>query len=160
RAALNPGRTVADDPVELVAQFPNDGRDAILGQGILVLSLRRGEQPKAFQAFVAYECLGKLRNALYDIDEVENDTALGTHHQIEIAQADVKVDHHDLLPRERQRGTQSGGCRCLADTAFTGRHHNYLRHILPLPTVKAWSTSPAGLERIHSTRRPPVHRFR
>jgi len=39
------------------------------------------------------------------------DPALGPHHEIEIAQADVEVDHNDRLSALRQRSAQ-GSSRC------------------------------------------------
>ena len=40
-AALDPGRTVADDPVEFLPQLVNDFGDAVFGQRVLVAGLRR-----------------------------------------------------------------------------------------------------------------------
>ena len=43
-AALDAGRAVADDPVELCAQLFDDARDAVFGEGVLVAGLRRRQK--------------------------------------------------------------------------------------------------------------------
>ncbi|MGY3292150.1 hypothetical protein ACVWWP_005217 [Bradyrhizobium sp. LM3.6] len=60
--------------------------------------------------------LRQLGHALHHVDEVKHDPALGAHHKVEVAQADVEVDDDDLLAALRQRSPQRGGRRRLADT--------------------------------------------
>jgi hypothetical protein len=42
-------------------------------------------------------------------------SAFGAHHQVEVAQADVEIDDHDLFAALRERSPQCGGRRRLAD---------------------------------------------
>src|SRR5262249_21990072 len=59
-----------------------------------------------------------------DIDEVIDYPAFGPHDQVEVAQAHVEIDHDDCLAGLRERGTQGGGRRRLADAALPGCHHH------------------------------------
>src|SRR5262249_28644107 len=53
-----------------------------------------------------------------DVDEVEDDAPLAAHDEVEIAQADVEVDHHRLLAAHREPGAQGGRGSGLADPAL------------------------------------------
>src|SRR5262249_27849858 len=63
-AALDTGRTVADDPIEFAAQFPDHSRDTVVGEGVLVPRLRGWQQPERFKTFVADERLRQFRDPL------------------------------------------------------------------------------------------------
>ena len=154
-AALDAGRAVADDPVELPAQLGDHPRDAVFGQGILVAGLRGGQQAQGLDPLVADQRLGKLGDALDDVDQVEHHAALGPEHEIEIAQADVEIDHDHFLARLRERGPERGGGGGLADAALAGRHDqdfghsNLLRRAqlsavisIALPLSHAWTGRP------------------
>src|SRR5690606_10098940 len=58
------------------------------------------------------------RLALGDVDEVVHHPALAAHDQVEVAQADVEVDHHDLLAAARQAAREAGAAGGLADAAL------------------------------------------
>ena len=107
--ALDAGRAVADHPIEFATQLLDDAGNACLGQRILVARLRGRQQPQGLDALVADERLRKLRHALHHVDQVEHNSALGSHHQIEVAQADVEIDHGDVLAGLRERGAKRGG---------------------------------------------------
>ena len=47
-------------------------------------------------------------SALDHVDQIINDPALGTHDEIEIAQADVEIDDNDLLVSLRKSRSQCG----------------------------------------------------
>ena len=79
---------------------------------------------------VADQRLSELGVALHDIDQVEHDAALSPHHQVEISQADVEIDHHHVLARLRQRRTQGRRRRGLSHAALAGRNHHYLGHAI------------------------------
>ena len=74
---------------------------------------------------------GQLGVALHHVDQVEHHAAFRAHHQIEVAQADVEIDHHDVGAALRQRSAQRGGGGRLADAALAGCHHHDLAHLLP-----------------------------
>ena len=66
RAALDAGRTVADDPVEFArAARAITLRDALFGQGVLVAGLRGRQQRQSFEPLVADQRLRKLGHALH-----------------------------------------------------------------------------------------------
>ncbi len=113
----NFSRSFGDDPVH-----------AFVGQRVLVAGLRGRQQRQRIDPLVADQRLRQFRIALHDVDQVEHDAAFGPHHQIEVAQADVEIDHHDVLTAARQSGAKGGGGGCLADPALAGRHHQHLAH--------------------------------
>ncbi len=118
RAALDTGRAVADDPVELVLELADDAADADGVEGVLVPRLRGGQKEERLEPLVADQGLVELGVALDDVDEVVDHAALGTHDEVEIAQADVEVDHGDAIAPLRQRRAERR-CRCrLADAAL------------------------------------------
>ena len=94
---VHPGRTVANDPVELGSQLRDDLADALLGQRILVPGLRSRQQPQIFQPLVANEGLREVGNTLHHVDEIKDDAPFGAEHEIEVTQADVEVDHDDFF---------------------------------------------------------------
>src|SRR5690606_41145405 len=62
------------------------------GQGILVAGLRGGKDGQIVEAPVLDERLVEARLALDDVDEVEDDPALASHDDVEIAQTHVEID--------------------------------------------------------------------
>jgi hypothetical protein len=54
---------------------------------------------------VADHRLPQLAAPLHDIDQIVNDAVFHPQDQVQIAQADVSVDAHDLLAECRQRNT-------------------------------------------------------
>ena len=82
----------------LVAQIGDDPADALFGERVLVAGLRGRQQPQILQPLVADQRLRQFGDALHDVDQVEHHAALGAHHQIEVAQADVEVDHRHASP--------------------------------------------------------------
>ena len=109
RAALDSGGAVADDPVEHLAQFADHPGHALFREGVLVAGLGRCEEIERLHPLVANERLGELGFSIGDIDEIVNDPALRPQDQVEIAQADVKVDHTHILSRLRKRSAYGGG---------------------------------------------------
>ena len=128
RAALDSGRAVADDPVETLAQLGDHAADAFFRQRVLVARLRGRQQVKVLEPLVANERLRQLGHALHDVDQVEDDTALGTHHQVKVAQADVEVDDRDFLVHLRQRCAQRCRRGRLANATLARRYHDHLSH--------------------------------
>ena len=95
-----------------LAELGDDAADALVGQRILVAGLRGRQQPEIFEALVADQGLRQLGDALHHVDEVEHHAAFGAHHEIEVAQADVEIDHHDVLPalgKRRAERSRRGG---------------------------------------------------
>ncbi len=118
RAALDAGRTVADHPVEALAEFADHALDALFRQRVLVARLRSRQQRQHVDALVLDECLVELGVALHHVDEVVDDAPLGAHHEVEVPEADVEVDHADALAGKGQGGADRGGGRRLADSAL------------------------------------------
>ena len=112
----------------LAAQLVDDLGDALVGQRVLVAGLRCRQQVQILQALVADQRLRQFRHAVDDIDQVEHHAALGAHHQVEIAQADVEIDDDDLLAVLGERGAQCSRRRGLADAAFAGCHDYDMSH--------------------------------
>ena len=121
-----PAGAVADDPVEPLAQLVDHAPDALVGEGILVAGLRGGQQGQGVDAFVADERLRQLGDALHDVDEIVDDPSLGAEDEIEIAQADVKIDHRHHLSGLRQGCAEGRGGGRLADATLSGSHHDHL----------------------------------
>ena len=92
--------------------------DALVGQRVLVSGLRGRQQPQIFETLVADQGLRQLGDALHHIDEVEHHPALGAHHEIKVAQADVEIDDHDVLPALRKRRAERGRGGGLANAAL------------------------------------------
>ena len=103
---------------KLVAQIVDDLADALFGQRVLVAGLRGRQQPEILQPLVADQRLRQLCDALHHVDEVEHDAAFGAHDEVEVAQADVEIDDHDLVAALRQRSPHRGGRGGLADPAL------------------------------------------
>jgi hypothetical protein len=108
-------------------------RDAVVGQRVLVAGLRRRQQPQGLEPLVADQRLGQFCHALDHVDEVEDDAALRSQHQVEVAQPHVEIDDRDVLPGLGEGGADRGGGRGLADTAFTRCDHEDLGHVRYLP---------------------------
>ena len=121
-----PGGAVADHPVELRPQLRDDLCDPVLGQAILVLALRGRQQSERVQALVSNEGLRELGLAFDDVDEIKDHPSLGTHHEVEIAQADIEVDDHHLLSSLCKRRPQRCCRGRLADSALPRGHHEHL----------------------------------
>jgi hypothetical protein len=135
-AALDAGRAVADHPVELLLELGHHPGDALLGERVLVARLRGRQDRQRVEPLVADQRLGELGVALHDVDEVVDDAALGPHHEVEVAQADVEIDDDDVLPPLRERRPERCRRRGLADPALARRHHHHLRHCAsPSPIV-------------------------
>ena len=122
-----------------------------LGQRILVAGLRGRQQPQGLDALVADERLRELRHALHHVDQVEHHSALGAHHQIEVTQADVEIDHGDLLAGLREGGAERGGGGRLADATLAGRHHQHVGHVCHFLSLSI-------RDRQHAVFKPALHR--
>jgi hypothetical protein len=70
---------------------------------------------------------------LCNIDQVIDDPAFGSHDQVEIAQAHIKVDDHHPLTILGESCAERGRRSRLADSALSGCHHDDLRHCRLLP---------------------------
>jgi hypothetical protein len=84
----------------------NSTADAFFRQRILVAGLRGWEQGERIDALVADQRLREFGVALHDIDEVEDHTALRPHDEVQIAEADIEIDHDDILAGLRERGPE------------------------------------------------------
>src|SRR5690606_34080844 len=71
--------------------------------------------------------------ALEHVDEVVDHPPLTAHHQVEVAQADVEIDHGDFLAATRQPAGEACGGGRLADASLAGGDYDDLTQ---------WSISP------------------
>ena len=90
-----------------------------VGERVLVARLRGRQQAEIVQPFVANERLRQLGDAVDDVDQVEDDAPLGAEHEVQVPQADVEIDHHDLVAAPGQRRTERRRRSGFADAAFT-----------------------------------------
>ena len=96
--------------------------DALLGESLLVAGLAGRQHREVVDALVADQGLADAGVAVDDVDEIEDDAALATHDQIEIAQAHVEIDDHRLVALLGEADGERGARRGLADPAFAGGH--------------------------------------
>jgi hypothetical protein len=94
--------------------------DTFFGQRILVAGLRSGqhEQIAVIAVLVLDQRLSECRFAVEDIDQVIDDAALTAHDQIEVAQADIKIDDGSLVAAQGEARGEAGAGGGLADTAL------------------------------------------
>ena len=121
RAFLDAGGRIADDVVEAVfGQLLQHALDAFLVERFLVARLRGREHVQRVEAFVLDQRLLERALLMDHVDEVVDDAPLATHDQVEVAQADVEVDHCDFLAASGQADRQRGAGRGLAHAALAG----------------------------------------
>ena len=65
---LDAGGAIADNPIEVLAQFVDHTRDAFFAQSILIPGLRRVQKRERVDALVANERLRKFGIALNDVN--------------------------------------------------------------------------------------------
>lgn len=98
RAALDAGGRVADDVLEAHAgQIVQDLLHAVLRERILVARLAGGQHEQVVALLVLDEGLVQVGLALDHVDEVIHHAALAAHDEVQVAQADVEVDHCGLV---------------------------------------------------------------
>jgi hypothetical protein len=94
-----------------------------------------GRIDSVLDPLVADQRLRQLGHPLHDVDEVVHHAALDAHHQVEVAQADVEIDHAHVLAGLGQRRTEGGSRRRLADTALAGCHDQDICHLRHPPVL-------------------------
>src|SRR5262249_18906098 len=146
---------------------------AIRRQRLLVAGLRGREHEQRVEALVLDERLFQRAVAVDDVDEVVHHAPLASHDEIEIAQADVEVDHRHLLAAPGQSARKARGGGRLTDTAFPGSHYDdfgqcllssWVSSQVPMrakrrssPASQAWTGLPASSAGIVSkTRNTPA----
>ena len=67
--------------------------------------------------------------ALDDVDEVVHHAALTPHDEIEVAQADIKVDHGGLVAAQGEAGGKGGAGGGLAHATLAGGHDDDFCHV-------------------------------
>jgi hypothetical protein len=77
---------------------------------------------KILHALVANQRLIQVGLVVNDIDEVVHDPALAAHDQIQVAQADIKIDHHGSIAALGQAGGETGAGRGFAHASLAGGH--------------------------------------
>jgi hypothetical protein len=98
RAAFDAGGRVADDVLEVHGgQIVQHLLHAFLRQRVLVAGLRGGQHEQVVALLVLDQGLVQVGFALDDVDQVIDHAALAAHDQVEVAQADVEVDHCGLV---------------------------------------------------------------
>ena len=132
-SAFDPGRAVANDPIEPLAHLVYDHSDSLFRQRVLVPRLRGRKQKEIGEAFIANQRLSEPGLALRHVDQIIDHPPFGDHDQIEIAQADVKVDNRNLVIQLGEGGSESRGrCRLANATLARGDHHYFGHVVIPL----------------------------
>src|SRR5574343_158046 len=129
RAVFDAGRRVADHVVEgHVFEFLEDFLDPGFGQRILVAGLRGRQHEQIVAVLVLDHRLGQRRFAVDHVDQVIDHAAFAAHDQVEVAQADVEVDHGRLETAQGEAGREAGAGGGLADATLAGGHGNDAGH--------------------------------
>src|SRR6185312_964485 len=97
--------------------------------------LAGGQHVQVVVALVLDQRLLERGLAVHDVDEVVHHAAFEAHDQVEVAQADVEVDHRGFLAGHGQAGGERGAGRRLADAAFAGGDNDNLSSQGP---ISAW----------------------
>src|SRR5262249_10494060 len=84
-----PAGTSQDDQAKLLSERGNHPKSPFLGGSVLVARVKRGNQCEFVEAFVANKALKKFGNPLRHIKKIKNPPPFGTHHQVQVSQADV-----------------------------------------------------------------------
>ena len=95
------------------AQFIEHPFDAFGAERVLVAGLGGGQHEQRLQPLVLDERLLERALAIDDVDEVVHDPPLAAHDQVQVAQADVKIDDGDPLAAARKTTRDARGSRCL-----------------------------------------------
>ena len=91
---------IADDVVEAHrGEFVEHLLDAFLRERVLVARLRGRQHEQVLALLVLDQRLVQVGFALDHVDQVVHHAALAAHDQVEVAQADVEVDHGRLVGR-------------------------------------------------------------
>ena len=64
------------------------------------------------------------------IHQVIDDTILQPQHHVQISQADIRIDHHNLLIQHRQACAHIRSRRGLADAALSRCNYDHFTHLL------------------------------
>ena len=79
---------------------------------------------------VADQRLVERRFAVNHVDQVIHDAAFATHDQVEVAQADVEIDHRGLVAAQGEPGGKARAGRGFADTALAGGDDDDAGHLV------------------------------
>ena len=115
---LDAGRGVADDVVEVLFQLFQHALDTFGGEGVLVAGLGGRQDEQVLRALVLDQRLIHVGIAVDQVDEVVNHAAFAAHDQVEVTQADVKVDDDGFETAQGQPGTDGGAGGCFAHPAL------------------------------------------
>src|SRR5690606_35236714 len=127
RALLDAGRGVGDDVFKaVVGQLLEHPFHALAGQRVLVAGLRGGQDEQVVEALVLDQRLLERGLALHHVDEVVHHPALAAHDQVEVAQANVEIDHRGLLAAPGQSAGNAGAGGGLANAALAGGDYDDL----------------------------------
>ncbi len=98
RAFLDAGRRIADDVVEaFVGELLQHALDAFLVSASLSRVCDAASTNRVSKRLSLISACFSVHSLVDHVDEVVHHAPLAAHDQIEIAQADVEVDHRDLL---------------------------------------------------------------
>lgn len=129
RAGFDAGWRITHDVLEAhLGQILQHLLDTFLCQGLLVARLRGSQHVQVLALLVLDEGLVEVGLAMDHINQVIDHAAFAAHDQVEVAQADVEVDHSSLVAAKGQAGSEAGAGGRLADAPFAGGHHDDLGH--------------------------------
>lgn len=117
-ALLDAGRTVDDDIIVFPLQLQDDVLDLLRRDVGLVLRLGGGQHVQLLEPLVLDERLLQAAAPLCNVHEIVDDPVLKPHDDVQIAQADIGIDHGHFFAQQSKGSAQIGRCRRLADPAF------------------------------------------
>jgi hypothetical protein len=133
--------------------------DAFFGQGVLVAGLRGGQDEEVVAVLVLDQGLVEVGLAVDHVDQVVHHAALAAHDEVEVAQADVEVDHRGLEAAQREAGGNAGAGGGFADAALAGRYYDDACHDVPFrfltPLQLDWSAMISSMQ-IVGARQPDL----
>src|SRR5690606_28035730 len=109
-------------------QFVEHALDAFTGEGVLVARLRSRQDVEVVELLVADERLIERCFALNDIDEVIHHAAFATHDEIQVAKADIEIDHSGFMAAHGQTSGKAGAGGGFAYPTLAGSDDNDTCH--------------------------------
>ena len=88
-------------------------------QSIFIAGLRCGQNKQVVTLLVFDQRLVQIGFTLDHIDQVVHHTALTTHDQIQVAQADIEIDHSGFMATQCQARRKTGAGGGFSHPAFS-----------------------------------------
>jgi hypothetical protein len=113
-----------------VFEFLENLLHTFFAERILVASLRsrQDEEIAVLAMLVLDQRLSERCFAVEDVDQVIDHTALAAHDQVQVAQADVKIDDGSFVTTQGEARCEAGAGGGLADPTLAGRYDDNTCH--------------------------------